>query len=401
MLLVDDVMFLHPLGELFEKECVSILNRKDENLSAFAIHLRLNSRIDKSQTRSQYVTVPNLTMQCSDHDPKFLLFDRADCSVEWGMPFDLSCSIYRKTDLQLIFESVNDLSHPNLIEVNVNKWLKIPQGSSLMENRLFACPDRPIAVILTVNRVQNIFLNPICESKNQQQLEVYSLNQSLLCFESCPPLLFCKFCLSSVYSASIHICFPPPVSSCAQSSVISLPPYFYRKSVSLPSHFCSNLSSLCLDQNVTINGTLVSWLVPVYNGCEWIHQSYRSMKNQIGIDTQLVEIIFVDDCSTDESFTLLNKIASEDPSVTITQTLYNSGVANTLNLGLSLCKGKFIARLDIDDVALPYRLLHQIRYLVMNPEISVLGSAFTISEESNIKGFKKVFIMPNHSDIVK
>jgi len=112
----------------------------------------------------------------------------------------------------------------------------------------------------------------------------------------------------------------------------------------------------------------ISVLMPVYNAKKTLLSSLASAKNQsLAAD----EILAIDDGSTDGSADLLAK--AKDARVKVFSQP-NVGLAATLNRGLSLAKGRYIARLDNDDLALPNRLERQATFMDAHPEVAVLGT---------------------------
>lgn len=104
----------------------------------------------------------------------------------------------------------------------------------------------------------------------------------------------------------------------------------------------------------------VSVLIPTYNVSAWIEESLLSIINQTH---QNLEIIVVDDCSTDNTFEIIEKIAALDQRIIISRNVHNLKITKTLNKALSFVTGTFIARLDGDDVAEPDRIEKQLQYL--------------------------------------
>lgn len=115
----------------------------------------------------------------------------------------------------------------------------------------------------------------------------------------------------------------------------------------------------------------VSIVMSVCNEKELVSRAIDSCLNQTFRD---FELIIIDDGSTDGTDLILSAYkAMDDRVVIISQE--NKGLAVSLNLGVSLSRGEFIARMDGDDVSLPTRLQKQIEYLNLNPDIDVLGTA--------------------------
>ena len=113
---------------------------------------------------------------------------------------------------------------------------------------------------------------------------------------------------------------------------------------------------------------MTSVLMPVYNAESTLDASLASALNQT---TPPDEIIAIDDGSADGTAAILAR--AEEPSVRVFSQP-NRGLAATLNRGLSLAKGRYIARLDNDDLALPDRLARQVSFMQQHPEVAVLGT---------------------------
>lgn len=113
----------------------------------------------------------------------------------------------------------------------------------------------------------------------------------------------------------------------------------------------------------------VSVIMPVYNAEKYIQEAINSILNQTFED---LEFIIINDGSIDHTEELVNKY--EDPRIRFIQNKTNLGIAKTLNRGLDLANGEYIARMDSDDISMPERLAKQVDYLEHHPEICVLGT---------------------------
>lgn len=109
----------------------------------------------------------------------------------------------------------------------------------------------------------------------------------------------------------------------------------------------------------------------VYNGSQYLRAAVDSILNQTFED---FEFIIVDDCSTDESWSILQAYAKSDPRVALHRNAQNLGLTKTLNACLKLAKGTYIARQDDDDISLPNRLSGQVRQLGSNPQTVLVSS---------------------------
>ena len=114
---------------------------------------------------------------------------------------------------------------------------------------------------------------------------------------------------------------------------------------------------------------LVSVILPVFNGQPFVAAAVISIVKQT---YRNIELIIIDDGSTDGSSDVLHNFADADPRVRLV-THENRGLVASLNEGLELAKGKYIARMDADDISDPIRIERQVEYLETNPEVVLLG----------------------------
>jgi hypothetical protein len=120
---------------------------------------------------------------------------------------------------------------------------------------------------------------------------------------------------------------------------------------------------------------IVSVLMPVYNAEAFLVEALESLLAQTCRD---FELIAIDDGSSDQSPMLLNQFAQQDSRIHINTQPENKGVSQALNIGLRLATGKYLARMDADDINLPQRLEKQVAFLEAHPEVGVLGTAATM-----------------------
>jgi len=109
--------------------------------------------------------------------------------------------------------------------------------------------------------------------------------------------------------------------------------------------------------------------MPVYNASEFLREAVESIFAQSFSD---FEFLIIDDGSTDGSQSIIRSY--DDSRIRFAQNEKNIGVAATLNRGLDLAQGEYIARMDADDISLPRRLEKQIHFMDKNPEIGVSGT---------------------------
>jgi glycosyltransferase involved in cell wall biosynthesis len=130
---------------------------------------------------------------------------------------------------------------------------------------------------------------------------------------------------------------------------------------------------------------LVSVILPCYNSESLIGQAVKSILNQTFEDW---ELIIVDDASTDQSFNIVTGI--QDNRIKLVQLSKNSGYPVAMNEGIAMAKGKYIARMDADDVSAPTRLQEQLKALELHPHASFCGVArYRITPGGKIYSDKK------------
>lgn len=139
---------------------------------------------------------------------------------------------------------------------------------------------------------------------------------------------------------------------------------------------------------MTATSPTISVLIPAYNVARFIEGSLASVQSQTMGDFQ---IIVVDDGSTDETLSIVERLTRNDPRIRIVRSSSRGGHVKALNLGLQECKAPYIARIDADDVAAPERFQKQLDFLQSHPDIAVVGSAaVTINEEGEPVGVSSV-----------
>lgn len=124
----------------------------------------------------------------------------------------------------------------------------------------------------------------------------------------------------------------------------------------------------------------VSVIMPVYNGAYYLQEAIDSILNQTFKD---FEFIIVDDGSTDDTPAIIKKNADFDRRIISLKNKQNSGICVTLNNGLKIAKGEYIIRMDSDDIALPYRIEHQVSFMDSHPNVGVAGSFVEIFDSNN------------------
>ena len=122
----------------------------------------------------------------------------------------------------------------------------------------------------------------------------------------------------------------------------------------------------------------------VYNGEKYLNQAIESILKQSLAD---FELLVINDGSTDKTFEILDKYQKQDSRVKIIHQEKNFGLTKSLNKAIRLAQGKYLARIDADDLAYSSRFEKQADFLEKHSKIALVGSqADIINEEGKIIG---------------
>jgi glycosyltransferase involved in cell wall biosynthesis len=122
---------------------------------------------------------------------------------------------------------------------------------------------------------------------------------------------------------------------------------------------------------------LVSVVMPVYNGEKYINEAIDSILQQTFND---IEFIIINDGSTDNSLEII-KSYNDERIIIINQE--NQGIAVSLNNGIKISQGKYIARMDADDISHNTRIKTQADFLNDNPDVIVVGSNADVIDQDS------------------
>jgi glycosyltransferase involved in cell wall biosynthesis len=138
--------------------------------------------------------------------------------------------------------------------------------------------------------------------------------------------------------------------------------------------------------NYKLKKPILSVYMPVFNAAPYLPQAIDSILSQ---NCSRFEFIIVDDASTDSSWKIIKKYAKKDPRIRPFKNKINLGVSLTSNIAISLARGKYVARMDADDISAPDRLQKQLSYLKKHPQTILIGGQCTIiNPENQITGYK-------------
>lgn len=138
----------------------------------------------------------------------------------------------------------------------------------------------------------------------------------------------------------------------------------------------------------------ISVILPVYNGEKYLSEAINSILSQTYRD---FELIVINDCSSDRTSEILASYT--DDRLRIVNNSSNLKTSRSLNKGIELAQGQFIARMDADDISLPIRFEKQIAFLESHPEIGVVGSCIKQIDENG--NFIRNIFLQTRSETIK
>jgi glycosyltransferase involved in cell wall biosynthesis len=121
----------------------------------------------------------------------------------------------------------------------------------------------------------------------------------------------------------------------------------------------------------------VSVIMSVYNGERYLREAVESILGQTFTN---FEFIIIDDGSIDQTAMILQTI--DDERIRVFRNQKNIGLASSLNRGLGLARGEYVARMDADDISLPERFEKQVEFLDNHPMACVVSGGYISVDES-------------------
>jgi glycosyltransferase involved in cell wall biosynthesis len=145
---------------------------------------------------------------------------------------------------------------------------------------------------------------------------------------------------------------------------------------------------------ISFSHIFVSVIMPVYNtDSRYLISATDSILNQ---SHKNLELIIIDDCSTNLGTLYQLNIYSSNPRIKLIRNLVNLGISSSLNIGVEQARGKYIFRMDSDDISIKSRLLNSIKFMEANTDVDILGSnAITIGDK-----FLPLIMPKLHEDIL-
>lgn len=130
--------------------------------------------------------------------------------------------------------------------------------------------------------------------------------------------------------------------------------------------------------------------MPVYNSEAYLNEAIDSILSQTFRD---FEFIIIDDASTDNSIEIVKSY--HDPRIILIEKAVNSGYTESLNMGIKISSGEYIARMDSDDISVPDRFEKQVEFLKHNPTVLLCGTKVELFPKAG------VYITPSNPDDIK
>lgn len=139
---------------------------------------------------------------------------------------------------------------------------------------------------------------------------------------------------------------------------------------------------------------LVSVVLPAYNAELYLKEAIDSVLAQTFTD---FELIILNDGSTDQTESII--LSYDDPRIVYVKNEQNLGLIGTLNKGMALAKGKYIARMDADDICFPERFAKQVDFLEQNIEYVICGTSAYRFQNSILD--RKAFNVPINDENIR
>ena len=131
----------------------------------------------------------------------------------------------------------------------------------------------------------------------------------------------------------------------------------------------------------------ISVITPIYNREKYLPECINSILSQ---SYENFEFILIDDKSTDGTSEIIKYYASRDSRIIVLENDKNIGATASFNRGLAISKGKYVARMDSDDISFPTRFQKQIYIFQLWSNLDVLGTgAILIDRDGNTIGKKQ------------
>ncbi|CAK0859181.1 unnamed protein product, partial [Prorocentrum cordatum] len=421
LFLVDDALW-H--GAFDAGAALRLLGSED---GVYTVHAKLNPRVEYAHPNNKFMRVPRLSAYgpaaASSEDggavmgewleSGLLIYERDQGEYDWNYPWELSASIYRVADVREMLAAVREhfgeagVGHPNRLEGYGVRLFKQQKVSGATRGSRCACAGRPVVAVVTVNRVQSLFDNPVYRRSegasggpeaSPEALDA-ALRAELRGALGAPPAeaaaglgrstgldagwlrSYLEQRPGAQDAGGLQLPALGPQDAPRPGSILSWPPRPLLARMALGDAYLDSVHVplVAAPRPRELGGPEpeVSWLMPVLDArASWLEDAFGSIAAQAGMGPGSWELVVVDDCSgSAETLEALGRWASL-PQVQVVRLGARAGVAGALNAGWARCRGRFVARLDADDIAHEHRLCRQLAYLEANPAVSILGGGF-------------------------
>ena len=142
--------------------------------------------------------------------------------------------------------------------------------------------------------------------------------------------------------------------------------------------------------------SLISIILPVYNAEKYLYKALDSIVNQT---YKNLEVICVNDGSTDKSEEIILNFKNKDSRIVYIKNEKNIGLIKTLNKAIDIANGKYIARMDADDISLPERLEKQYNFL-KSKDVDICDCNIKYINENNKNINKSSFIPTSNNSLI-
>lgn len=143
-----------------------------------------------------------------------------------------------------------------------------------------------------------------------------------------------------------------------------------------------------------MNEPMVTVLMSVYNGEKFLKEAMDSILTQTFTD---FEFLIINDGSTDNSVKIIESY--NDSRIRLINNEKNLKLIASLNKGISLARGKYIARMDCDDISSPMRLEKEVDFLENSLEYGLVGTFYTVIDGTGKEQYNKSY--PSSNDLIK
>lgn len=139
---------------------------------------------------------------------------------------------------------------------------------------------------------------------------------------------------------------------------------------------------------------MVTVLMSVYNGERFLKEAIESILTQTFTD---FEFLIINDGSKDNSVKIIESY--DDPRIRLINNEKNLKLIASLNKGVSLARGRYIARMDCDDISMPERLEKEVNFLENNHDYGLVGTWYTVIDGESKDQYNRSY--PSSNDLIK